>query len=209
MGTSPFILAIGFLAQAFFSARMLVQWILSERARKVLSPTMFWILSLAGSYLLCIYGWLRNDFSIILGQVISYYAYLFNLRQKGIFSKWPRLLRWFFILTPVAALSWVLMHAGFFVSNFFQNKDIALWLIIYGSIGQIIFTFRFVYQSVYSYHKGRSVLPAGFWVQSLIGSMIIFSYGIMRSDLILILGQSFGSITYIRNLIIGHHQKNI
>lgn len=50
------ILAIGFLAQIFFAARTLVQWIMSERARKVLSPSLFWILSIAGAYLLCIYG---------------------------------------------------------------------------------------------------------------------------------------------------------
>ena len=66
-------LSIGFLAQLFFSARILVQWILSERAKRVVSPSIFWILSLAGSFLLCLYGWLRDDFSIILGQFISYY----------------------------------------------------------------------------------------------------------------------------------------
>ena len=73
--------AIGFLAQAFFSARILFQWILSERAKKVLSPSIFWILSILGSYLLVIYGWMRNDFSILLGQFISYYIYIWNLHE--------------------------------------------------------------------------------------------------------------------------------
>ena len=59
--------ALGFLAQGFFSARMLIQWIMSERARKIVSPNIYWICSLAGSILLFIYGWLRNDFSIIFG----------------------------------------------------------------------------------------------------------------------------------------------
>ena len=44
-----FVYAIGFLAQAFFSARILCQWILSERARRVVSPSVFWVLSIAGS----------------------------------------------------------------------------------------------------------------------------------------------------------------
>ena len=83
MSSNIAILSIGFLAQAFFSARTLVQWILSEKAKKVLSPTIFWVLSLLGAYLLCIYGWLRNDFAIILGQFISYYIYLANLKLKG------------------------------------------------------------------------------------------------------------------------------
>ena len=46
------IYVVGFLAQLFFSARILLQWILSERAKKVISPTIFWQLSLVGSYLL-------------------------------------------------------------------------------------------------------------------------------------------------------------
>ena len=82
----PIILAIGFLAQIFFSARILIQWILSERAKKVTSPSIFWILSIAGSYLLCLYGWLKDDFAIILGQFISYYIYLWNLKIKNIWQ---------------------------------------------------------------------------------------------------------------------------
>lgn len=35
------IYVIGFLAQVFFSARILLQWILSERAKKVISPGYF------------------------------------------------------------------------------------------------------------------------------------------------------------------------
>jgi lipid-A-disaccharide synthase-like uncharacterized protein len=208
MGTSPFVLAIGFLAQGFFSARMLVQWILSERARKVLSPTLFWVLSLAGSYLLCIYGWLRNDFSIILGQFISYYAYLWNLKLKGILIKLPRIVSLILLLTPVVAVIWVMQDASSFMDNFLQNKKIPIYLVIYGSIGQVIFTFRFIYQWIYSYRKGESILPKGFWILSLTGSLIICSYGCVRADLVLILGQSFGAIAYIRNLIIGYHSKN-
>lgn len=45
-----FIIAIGLLAQLLFSARLLVQWIASERAHKVLSPTLFWQLSMAASF---------------------------------------------------------------------------------------------------------------------------------------------------------------
>ena len=67
------IFGIGFLAQGLFSARILVQWIMSERKKKVVSPTIFWVLSLLASYLFFIYGWLRNDFAIMFGQVISYY----------------------------------------------------------------------------------------------------------------------------------------
>lgn len=81
------VLSVGFMAQLFFSARVLVQWIMSERARRVLSPTLFWALSLAGAYLLCLYGWLRKDFAIVMGQFISYYVYLWNLKEKGVWGR--------------------------------------------------------------------------------------------------------------------------
>ncbi len=199
------VLCIGFLAQGFFSARILVQWILSERARRVLSPSVFWVLSLLGAYLLCLYGWLRNDFSIVLGQFISYYVYLWNLHIKGIWAKVPALLRAVLLLTPVAAITWIGMHSDSFVAEFLQNKDIPLWLVAFGSAGQVIFTLRFVYQWYYSYRKNESVLPKGFWIISLVGSLTIVSYGIIRHDPVLIIGQSFGVVAYIRNLYIGNH----
>ena len=77
------IYALGFLAQICFSARLLIQWIISEKEKQVVSPTLFWLLSLLGSYLLFFYGWLRNDFAIILGQLISYYIYIWNLNMKN------------------------------------------------------------------------------------------------------------------------------
>ena len=205
---SLFVLSIGFLAQIFFSARILVQWILSERAGKVLSPSLFWIFSLAGAYLLCIYGWLRNDFAIVFGQFISYYVYLWNLKEKGILGNIPALFRWIIFLTPIAAILFAMQNANAFINHFFENDHIPLWLILFGSSGQILFTLRFVYQFIYSHRRGQSVLPAGFWIISLAGSLLIVIYGIIRSDLVLIVGQSFGLVAYIRNLWIGSHTKN-
>lgn len=195
---------IGFLAQAFFSARILVQWILSERARRVLSPALFWVLSLAGSYLLCIYGWLRNDFAIVLGQFISYYIYLWNLNIKGVWRHVPMVFRMVLLLTPIAAICFVLSNAGEYAARFFHNADVPLWLLLFGSAGQVLFTLRFVYQWAYSHHRHESRLPAGFWIISLTGSLTIVTYAIIRLDPVLIVGQSFGIVAYIRNLCILH-----
>ena len=84
---SAYIYIIGFLAQALFSARILVQWVMSERAKRVVSPSIFWILSIIASYMLFIYGFLRDDFAIMLGQVISYYVYIWNLNEKDIWRQ--------------------------------------------------------------------------------------------------------------------------
>ena len=202
------IYVIGFLAQVFFSARILLQWILSERAKKVISPAIFWQLSIVGAYLLFVYGWLRDDFAIILGQVISYYIYIWNLDKKHQWKKLPVIIRALLLLTPVVAILYMLKDAGVFVDQFFRNEKIPLWLLVYGSMGQIIFTLRFVYQWIYSKRKDESLLPIGFWVISLFGSLIIVSYAIYRCDPVLILGQSTGLIAYSRNIYLSKRAGN-
>ena len=202
------IYVIGFLAQVFFSARILLQWILSERAKKVISPAIFWQLSIVGSYLLFVYGWLRDDFAIILGQIISYYIYIWNLDKKHQWKKLPFVIRTLLLLTPVAAILYMLKDASAFVDQFFRNEKIPLWLLIYGSMGQIIFTLCFVYQWIYSKRKDESLLPIGFWVISLFGSLIIVSYAIYRRDPVLILGQSTGLIAYSRNIYLSRRAGN-
>lgn len=177
-----------------------MQWIMSERARKVLSPSIFWIFSVVGSYLLCLYGWLRDDFSIVFGQVLSYYIYLWNLKAKGVWKSLALLLRILLIVSPIAALLLVLSNVDTVISRFFHNDEVPLWLLLFGSAGQFVFTMRFVYQWFYSHRLGLSVLPAMFWVLSLVGSLSIVCYGLIRRDVVLIIGQSFGIVAYIRNL---------
>lgn len=209
MSESLLITVIGLIAQVFFSGRILIQWISSQRAHKVLSPSLFWIFSVAGAYLLFIYGWLRNDFAIILGQFISYYIYLWNLKIKGIWKETSPVIRTILLLTPVVVLFLVANDIPYFFDKFFNNYDIPLWLIIFGSFGQILFTLRFIYQWLYSRKEGESKLPAGFWIISLIGSISIVSYGIIRSDIVLIIGQSVGLIAYISNLMILYKEKQV
>lgn len=198
---------IGFLAQICFSGRLLFQWILSERAKRVVSPSIFWLLSLLGSYLLFFYGWLRDDFAIILGQLISYYIYIWNLDIKNDWQKIPRPIRYVLIATPFLAIGYMFTESRAFISQFFQNEKVPLWLLVYGSLGQIVFTLRFVYQWIYSRKRHESMLPLGFWLISLSGSAIIVSYAIVRHDPVLILGQSTGLVVYLRNIWILHKAK--
>lgn len=199
----PFLIyAIGFLAQIFFSARTLLQWIKSEKVKAVVSPSSYWILSISGSYLLCLYGWFREDFSIILGQFLSYYIYLYNLYLKGLWKKFGFLLKMLLVATPVVAAVFALKDFSAFTESFFRNEDVPVGLLVFGSAGQIMFTLRFVYQWVSSMKRHESVLPAGFWIISLAGSALIISYGIFRADPVLILGQSFGFVAYLRNLVL-------
>lgn len=196
------VLLIGLLSQVLFFFRTLLQWVLSERAKKVLSPTIYWVLSIAASYLFCIYGWLRNDFAILLGQILSYYIYIWNLGETGAWKKINTVFRVLLILTPICAIGFVLKNGPSFVANFLSNTNIPLQLLIFGALGQVIFSMRFVYQWLYSMSKNESLLPIGFWLISLMGSGIILIYGLIRLDPILILGQSVGFIAYSRNIVL-------
>jgi len=199
--------SIGLLAQAFFSSRILVQWIRSERSHRVVSPSLFWVFSIAGSILFFVYGWLRDDFSIILGQFISYYVYMWNLSAKGLYARLPRFVAPVQALLPLVAVALVVDDIPRFLDTFLRNDEIPLWAVLWGSLGQVIFTLRFVYQWYYSRRRHESLLPATFWYISLLGSLLIVSYGIWRLDYILILGQSFGLVAYCRNIMIGHKMR--
>ena len=144
------VFSIGFLAQILFSARQLTQWIASEKAGRVLSPLLFWQLSVLASFLLMVYGILRNDLVIILGQVVTYGVYIRNLHYHGFWAKIPRPVRFLTVLFPALALLWLLAADAHTVYRLFGNKDISSALMTWGIIGQCVFTFRFVYQWLYS-----------------------------------------------------------
>ena len=76
---SPVWLAIGLLGQVAFSARFAVQWLATERARRSVVPTTFWLLSIAGSMLLLAYAIYRRDPVFILGQSAGVLIYARNL----------------------------------------------------------------------------------------------------------------------------------
>lgn len=178
---------------------------MSEKARAVLSPSIFWIFSVAGSLLLALYGYLRMDFAVVAGQLVSYYIYLWNLRIKRV--PLPAAVYALLMLIPVTALCGILANSEVFVRDFFQRDDLPLGLLLFGMAGQLLFTLRFVYQWLYSSRIGRSELPPGFWWLSLVGATLIFTYGIIRVDIVLMLGQGFGLLVYSRNLWIGHKQR--
>jgi lipid-A-disaccharide synthase-like uncharacterized protein len=69
----------GFLAQAMFMMRFLVQWIASERARASIMPVAFWYFSLAGGVMLLSYAVYRQDPVFIMGQALGLVIYIRNL----------------------------------------------------------------------------------------------------------------------------------
>jgi lipid-A-disaccharide synthase-like uncharacterized protein len=72
-------LAVGFLGQALFSTRFILQWIASEREKRSVVPVAFWWFSLLGGLTLLTYAIHRRDPVFILGQSAGLIVYLRNL----------------------------------------------------------------------------------------------------------------------------------
>ncbi|PTM10928.1 MAG: lauroyl acyltransferase [Bacteroidetes bacterium] len=196
------IYTIGFVAQILFSSRLIIQWISSERQKKVITPTLFWTLSLIASFLLFIYGYLRNDFAIMLGQALTYFIYIRNLQLQNQWQKFHWITRALLYSVPTLIVIYYFNNNVIDKDLLFKNEAIPSWLLWLGIISQVIFTLRFVYQWLYSERKKSSSLPFGFWMLSLIGSLLILVYAVNRKDPVLFVGHLLGSIIYIRNLIL-------
>lgn len=198
--------SIGFLAQLLFSGRLLVQWLLSEKSKRVITPALFWKLSLFASFLLFVYGHLRNDFAIMLGQTLTYYIYIRNLQLQGEWRKMPKWLQLFLCFFPILIVFYAYNNGEYDIQKLFRNEAIPLWLLLLGIISQLIFTLRFVYQWIVSEKTKTSQLPVGFWRMSVLGASLILTYGIFRQDPVLLVGHSAGLIIYVRNIIIWKKQ---
>ena len=199
------IYALGFTAQLLFSGRMILQWLLSEKSKKIITPVIFWQLSLLASFLLFVYGYLRDDFAIMFGQALTYFIYIRNLQLQGEWQRIPKFIRVFLWIFPALIVLYGFNNNEYNAARLFRNEDIPFWLLMLGSVAQLIFNLRFIYQWLYSERRRISSLPMGFWLLSLFGSGLILIYAIFRRDPVLLAGHGFGLIMYIRNIYI---QKN-
>lgn len=195
---------IGLIAQAAFAGRMIVQWVMSEKAKTVVNPAMFWWLSLLGSFMMSFYGALREDFAILLAQTVSFYIYIYNLRLKRELGRFGRLVPVLIMLSPPVMIISQTGDFATFVEHFLNGQTIGYGWLLFGLIGQFLFSFRFVYQMFVSHRRKESVLPPAFWYISLMAAIMVQIYGIYRLDVVLILGQVGGMVTYVRNIMLHH-----
>ena len=79
MDTPTIWLAVGFMGQALFSTRFLIQWISSEKQKKSVIPIAFWYFSLGGGVTLLSYAIFRLDPVFIVGQAGGLLVYSRNL----------------------------------------------------------------------------------------------------------------------------------
>ena len=72
-------MVIGFIGQAVFMSRMIVQWIAAERQGDAVVPTSFWWLSLAGGAITFAYAVFKRDPVIMFAQGMGSFVYFRNL----------------------------------------------------------------------------------------------------------------------------------
>jgi lipid-A-disaccharide synthase-like uncharacterized protein len=79
MSDERFWIGLGLLAEALFGARVLVQWLASERLRRSVVPPMYWYLSLAGGVMLLTYAVYRLDPIFIVGEAFGVLVFARNV----------------------------------------------------------------------------------------------------------------------------------
>jgi lipid-A-disaccharide synthase-like uncharacterized protein len=70
---------IGFLGQAVFGVRFLIQWVRSEQVGHSVVPIAFWYVSLAGGLISLFYALHLQAWPLVLGQAMPIPIYARNL----------------------------------------------------------------------------------------------------------------------------------
>lgn len=92
--------------------------------------------------------------------------------------------------------------------NYINNlNNVEIFFLVIGFVGQGLFASRFIFQWIYSERKGESSIPIIFWYLSIFGGIGLLTYAIFRKDPVIISGQLFGILIYLRNLILIYKLK--
>ncbi|MBK7651164.1 MAG: lipid-A-disaccharide synthase N-terminal domain-containing protein [Flammeovirgaceae bacterium] len=151
-------------------------------------------------FLFLIYGVLRKDPIILLGQTLSFYIYIRNLQLKKFWLKIP--LVWRIFISPLPFVLYLIMI--FTTPDSFQSVlgklNYTDPVLLIGGIGQLLLNLRYLYQWYYSEQANESLLPLGFWLISAVASIMVVYYGFNRLDPVLLIAQSMGFVAYLRNI---------
>lgn len=74
-----------------------------------------------------------------------------------------------------------------------------IWLCV-GMVAQLMFSMRFIIQWLSTERQRKSTIPNAFWWFSLMGGLMLLTYGFHRGEPVIILGQGIGIVIYLRNL---------
>lgn len=188
---------IGILGQSFFFLRFLVQWTMSEAARKIVVPRSFWKLSIGGAVCNLIYSIYEKEIVFLIAPAINLFIYGRNIslsrRSKSLSKE---------ILQPMfAGILSVALVAMVFAEQFKLRAYGDFWLAV-GLLGQALWTARFPVQWYHSERARKVLLPPSFFAASLAGSILLLAFAIRTGKPIFIAGMVLGPLLYSRSLIL-------
>lgn len=167
----------------------------------------FWFFSVVGAVLLLAYAVHQRDPVIAIGQAAGLAIYLRNieLAQRVARGRAPGFIRlWLGLVGMAFAIGWYSQEAP--LAQAVAKRAAPLWLVL-GFIGQVLFTGRFVLQWHASERARAPFNPVQFWYLSLSGSLLLLAYALHTADAVIVLGQSFGLVVYLRNLVLIRKQS--
>lgn len=211
---------LGFLSSLCFTARFIVQWLESERAKKSVVSPLFWRLSLTGNLLLLVHSFIQIQFHICALQAVNAVISWRNLNlmnQKKPPMPLPRLLALlvFSLMAIIAAFLlqdlWLKERGELFHSfhwfrtpttpwNSLESRATPWYWHLVGSFSLILFSSRFWIQWWLAEKAETSYLSPTFWWISLVGALLSIAYFLKIDDSVNLVGPLFGLIPYLRNL---------
>ena len=109
----------------------------------------------------------------------------FNLNKSLLKSKLNFFIRFLFLTFPVYIIFYYYNNNVIDLDILIRETNIPSWLFSLCITSQLIFTFRFIFQWIYSENKKESSLPLGFWLLSISGSILILIGYFIVSKLII------------------------
>lgn len=189
----------GLVGNVLFTARVVLQWLASEKAGRTVVPVAFWWMSLLAAIIHITYASYRADIPMILGLAVTLVPYLRNLR---IHYRPDRPARSLMLIVPLALILALITPI---VS--LQTEVLRSGLFYFGLLGNAVYRSRFFVQWVQSERERKSVMKLPFWYLSLSGCAMLLLYSLLRHDPVFILSFLFNIIPYIRNIMLIHKQR--
>jgi lipid-A-disaccharide synthase-like uncharacterized protein len=195
---------VGWIGNAAFFSRFLVQWLLSERARRSIAPRSFWWLSLIGAMALGIYTMVCGEPVLLAGNAVNASISARNLwiaSRPGPSRTTPSA-----VLLPLGVGAVTLL----FWASLSKIPDdlvaVPLWFTC-SVVGQAFWSSRFVVQWWASERRSESHFPVSFWWLSLVGNAFLLAYSVHRGDPVLIAGFVPGPLVQVRNLMLARRAE--
>lgn len=205
---------LGLLPALFFTIRLLIQWIQSEKEQSSIVTPIFWKLSLVGNLLQVLHYFIQVQYPFALLQASNAMIAWRNLSLMRPSTNYSTIVFLLQLSTSmlVVTLCFILQSYLLIGEMDWIRTPTKLWdqsrvhhslnWHILGTLGGALFASRFWVQWWQSECSQQSKLSKSFWWLSIIGSTISLLYFIHINDVVSVLQYSVGLIPYFRNLML-------